>query len=1236
MAAGLNLQRTVDGLLYLNLSNQGLTSIPEEVFDITDLESINVSHNKLTSIPEAIGRLQKLSRLDAGGNKLTSLPQAIGTLPKLTHLYVYDNKLTKFPTGVCLLLNLEVLSAFNNNLSTFPPGVEKLQKLRELYVYDNQLTEVPPGVCSLPNLEVLSVGMNPIRRLPDDVTRLTRLKDLSVPNCLFDEFPRQVLQLKTLEKLYAGGNKFDIVPGEVGNLQHLLDLALEHNLLRTLPSTMSHLHNLREVLLRNNKFDTFPKVLCELPAMEILDIRYNNITRLPTALHRADKLKDLVVSGNPLTYPPQDVRTQGTGGTMAFLKQEAEKRNGGRNKGAGPNLQPQTVNGRLTLDLSNQGLTSIPEEAFDITDLEVLDVSDNKLTSIPEAIGRLQKLYRLDAHGNMLTSLPQEIGSLQKLTHLYVHSNKLANLPPGIEKLQKLRQLYICGNQLTEVPSGVCSLPNLEVLHVGNNKLSTFPPGVEKLQKLRELYIYGNRLTEVPSGVCSLPNLEVLSVGANPIRRLPDDVTRLTRLKTLYVDNCQFDEFPRQVLQLKKLGKLYADGCKFDTVPDEVGVGNLQHLWYLSLSTNLLRTLPSTMSHLHNLREVHLSNNKFDTFPKVLCELPVMFYLYIRNNKITRLPTALYRAGKLKDLDVSGNPLTYPPWDVRGQGFRAIMAFLKEEAEKEGTTRAGQDEDNGSTAGIKKAQDVQGTTGQEVKKGSVAGKVTKEVRDVEITPVPAPNPPPPPREPLPPLLSPFLPPPSVGISCSDSTLEIASSSPNVRTSSLPLAEGASPVQPQTAGLVSGAGVGQKQPTGDSKAHDKDLNLAFSRLALKVKPAEWKHIARQLGFNNQEVKDVATDCPDEPMYETLVRWRERAGPAASLAVLERCLRDLDLHQLADQITRTAMSPTRRGHESGERGAVGGQLPGEVQSRYPSVTVDHKLPIIEFERLNFPKEPVLGSGGFAAVEKAYHLDLRQEVAVKRLLTRKITGSEQDLLYSEARKLNLGSRSDHVISLLGVCLDPNFAIVMPYMENGSLAGLLRDVDVPWALRWRMAHEISLGMTFLHCQNPQILHCDLKAENVLLDGDFHVKISDFGLSKWKAESRVVTGTSPSGSTITHAPPEYHANINLIPTAKFDVYSFGVLLWEIVTRRQPYAHAANSALISINVERGQRPDLTLIPTDREDVTSVSQLMQTCWSQNPDDRPSFDDCADRLRHVKDRFSREDVRQAISAVEKMQV
>ncbi|XP_019627165.1 PREDICTED: leucine-rich repeat and death domain-containing protein 1-like isoform X2 [Branchiostoma belcheri] len=802
-------------------------------------------------------------------------------------------------------------------------------------------------------------------------------------------------------------------------------------------------------------------------------------------------------------------------------------------------VQPQTVNGHLELDLSNQGLTSIPEEVFDIADLEILDVSNNKLTSIPGAICRLQKLFRLDAYGNKLTSLPQEIGSLQKLKDLYVQNNnlrelpdglealqklewlfvrdnkltklptklfsclnlvtfdssnnKLATLPPGVEKLQKLRELRIHGNQLTEVLPGVCALSNIGLLDASNNKLFTLPPGVENLNTLRELYINCNQLSEVPAGVCSMSNLDVLAVGQNPIRRLPSDVRRLTRLKILSVRGCQFEEFPRHVLQLETLEKLYAGGCEFKIVPDEMG--NFQHLWFLALEHNLLRTLPSTMSHLHNLREVRLGYNKFDTFPEVLCELPAMEILDIRNNNITSIPTAIHRADKLKDLHVSDNPLTYPPQDVCLQGTGAIMVFLKQEAEKE----------------------------------------------------------------------------------------------------------------------------------------SELFKIFNRLSVKVKRDQWKPIARSLGFNKAEIKAIKESTPDDvpdQVYQTLVRWREKAGEAATIPALEQHLRDLGFHQLVGQLVSTPRTPRRKGHEP-VVGAVGGQEEDEPPNRYPSVTVDRRFPIVDFERLE--KQSILGRGGFAYVMKARHLDWRQDVAVKCLLTREFEGSEQEQVYSEARKLNLGSRSDHVISLLGVCLDPNIAIVMPYMENGSLAGLLQDVDVPWALRWRMAHEISLGMTFLHCQNPQIIHCDLKAENVLLDGDFHVKISDFGLSKWKAKSRVVTKTSPGGGTITHAPPEYFADINLAPTTKFDVYSFGVMLSAIVTREQPYALVVNSALISVAVTTGQRPDLRLIPTDREDVTSVSELMQKCWSQNPEDRPEFNDCAKQLQNM---FNLEEIRQAIITVDKL--
>eukprot|EP00058_Branchiostoma_floridae_P024967 XP_002610457.1 hypothetical protein BRAFLDRAFT_85596 [Branchiostoma floridae] len=303
-------------------------------------------------------------------------------------------------------------------------------------------------------------------------------------------------------------------------------------------------------------------------------------------------------------------------------------------------------------------------------------------------------------------------------------------------------------------------------------------------------------------------------------------------------------------------------------------------------------------------------------------------------------------------------------------------------------------------------------------------------------------------------------------------------------------------------------------------------------------------------------------------------------------------------------------------------------------YPSVTVDSRLPIIDFEQLDFPGTSLLGQGGFGSVKKAFHRRWRQDVAVKSLTLEIYGTSEQELLYSEARKLNVGSRSDYVIRLLGICLQPQFAIVMPFMENGSLTELLLHIDVPWALRYRMARETAMGMTFLHSQDPQIIHCDLKAENVLLDRDFHVKISDFGLSKWKMQSRIVTETSPMGGTPTHVPPEFF-DTDAGPTDKTDVYSFGVLLWEIVTRRRPYRDAQGrlniSTPLSCYVTGGGRPDMSLVPTDVPGVETVNQLMQACWSQSPDDRPSFQECVDKLRDVNDLSSDEDVLEAIISV-----
>ncbi|KAI8483495.1 hypothetical protein Bbelb_388270 [Branchiostoma belcheri] len=366
-----------------------------------------------------------------------------------------------------------------------------------------------------------------------------------------------------------------------------------------------------------------------------------------------------------------------------------------------------------------------------------------------------------------------------------------------------------------------------------------------------------------------------------------------------------------------------------------------------------------------------------------------------------------------------------------------------------------------------------------------------------------------------------------------------------KTNKPAMVEGEGQGKPHKQDLEAGQGK-TKMPVQETSGDE--ILQAFSHLSSKVR-SDWKNIAKQLGLNTKEIGaiEASTSDEEEEMYNTLVKWREKKGKEATLPVLAEQLKYLSLHQLVDELDITTKKPKHSGNESEEMAAVGGRDTFQPKDRFP---------IIDFEQLF--EQSFLGTGGFAYITKAYHRNWRQEVAVKRLSPRPREESEREELYSEVRKHVMASRSDHVLSLLGVCPEPNLAIVMPYMKNGNLADLLQDVDVPWALRWRMAHEISLGMTFLHSLDPQIIHCDLKAQNVLFDDGFHAKIYDFGLSKWRSHSKIIHDASPLGWTVRYAAPELledpgdeqptkslgdtHLQTNYEPTDKSDIYRCRIL----------------------------------------------------------------------------------------------
>ncbi|XP_020551906.1 uncharacterized protein LOC105168100 isoform X2 [Sesamum indicum] len=259
--------------------------------------------------------------------------------------------------------------------------------------------------------------------------------------------------------------------------------------------------------------------------------------------------------------------------------------------------------------------------------------------------------------------------------------------------------------------------------------------------------------------------------------------------------------------------------------------------------------------------------------------------------------------------------------------------------------------------------------------------------------------------------------------------------------------------------------------------------------------------------------------------------------------------------------------------------------------------------------------LGSGTFGTV---YHGKWRgSDVAIKRIKKSCFTGrqSEQERLTVEFwREAEILSKLHHpnVVAFYGVVQDGpggTLATVTEYMVDGSLRHVLlrKDRHLDRRKRLIIAMDAAFGMEYLHSKN--IVHFDLKCDNLLVnlkDPSRPIcKVGDFGLSKIKRNTLVSGGVR--GTLPWMAPELLNGSSNKV-SEKVDVFSFGIVLWEILTGEEPYANMHYGAIIGGIVNNTLRPT---IPSYCD--AEWRRLMEQCWAPNPAVRPSFTEIASRLR-----------------------
>ncbi|XP_070843148.1 mitogen-activated protein kinase kinase kinase 7 isoform X1 [Chaetodon trifascialis] len=277
--------------------------------------------------------------------------------------------------------------------------------------------------------------------------------------------------------------------------------------------------------------------------------------------------------------------------------------------------------------------------------------------------------------------------------------------------------------------------------------------------------------------------------------------------------------------------------------------------------------------------------------------------------------------------------------------------------------------------------------------------------------------------------------------------------------------------------------------------------------------------------------------------------------------------------------------------------------------PSADILETPPGYPFEEINYEDievEEVVGRGAFGVVCKAKWKG--KDVAIKTIESE----SERKAFIVELRQL---SRVNHpnIVKLYGSCHSP-VCLVMEYAEGGSLYNVLHGAEpLPYytashAMSW--CFQCSQGVAYLHGMKPKaLIHRDLKPPNLLLvAGGTVLKICDFGTA-----CDIQTHMTNNKGSAAWMAPEVFEGSNY--SEKCDVFSWGIILWEVITRRKPFDEIGGPAFrIMWAVHNGTRP-----PLIKNLPKPIESLMTRCWSKDPSQRPSMEEIVKIMTHLMKYF-----------------
>ncbi|XP_015434327.1 PREDICTED: protein phosphatase PHLPP-like protein [Dufourea novaeangliae] len=491
----------------LDLSNGGLSRIPDSAIAFPAIEELILSQNQLTNVNNNLAllhRFPKLHILHLESNELKRIPVELLELRGLTYLNLSDNKIEKIPADIIQLINLKELILDRNGIKDLPHELGELRNLRNISLAGNCLSSLP----SFFNMRALA--------LTDVLPKPDHSKGFK------DEKTSQ----NNLYKVNLRNNqlKGNIILGNYGNLTHLdvsensiekLDISALQELrsIRCARNILTELtvcgRNLISLIAGNNKLK---KLTIEpVPVnLEHLDVSYNNLDALPEWTPDLPVLRALFASHNALTALPDRLLTQPSRLEVLHLPHN-------RLQALPPPRKPLNI---VHLTLQDNALTALPASFFSNTEkMKVLNLSNNRLSELPAPVDgsksrqgnhSLEKLYLT---ANCLTDTALDaLAKLTSLRILHIAYNTLDTLPESCTaSWSDLEELVLSGNRLQYLPDNVANLRHLRVLRVHSNRLLK----AKWTNSVQVLDLAHNQLDRVNLATLVPPQLQFLDISCN-------------------------------------------------------------------------------------------------------------------------------------------------------------------------------------------------------------------------------------------------------------------------------------------------------------------------------------------------------------------------------------------------------------------------------------------------------------------------------------------------------------------------------------------------------------------------------------------------------------------------------------------------------------------------------------------------------------------------------------------------